>query len=361
MNAPRETFELTMSRFIRAPREKVFDAFVTPSLMAAWQCPRGMQAEATTDARVGGAYRVDMRARDGSRFAVGGRYVEIKRPERLAYTWQWEGDNSPMPGVETLIEVDFSSRDDGTELRMRHSGFPSAQVRDAHTHGWGGCFNKLTDLLDPRGTAATLTLLGDPRSTYVRTARMAFAEKGVAYTLQPCAPHSPELLAVHPFGRMPALKDGETTVWETAAIVKYIDESFGDELLFTPGRIGERVACEQWVSAINGYCYDTMVRRYLLQYAFPKGEGGQPDRVVIDKAVPEMAMQLQLLERSYERSPFLAGSTLTLADLLIAPILAYVEKMPEGQRLLSDMPHTRRAQAALRERPSFAATEPQTR
>jgi glutathione S-transferase len=65
MNAP-ETFQLQLSRFIRAPREKVFDAFITDTSMRAWQCPRGMHIAAlSVDAREGGAYRLDMRARDG--------------------------------------------------------------------------------------------------------------------------------------------------------------------------------------------------------------------------------------------------------------------------------------------------------
>ena len=293
-----QTFELQLSRFIRAPREKVFDAFVTEAAMRAWQCPRGMHvAAASVDARVDGPWRLEMRSREGSSFIVGGHYRQLQRPARLVYTWQWEGEANPMPGTQTLIEIDFVEKDGGTELRMKHSGFPSETLRDAHVHGWRSCFNKLNDLLDARGSAATITLLGDARSSYTRTARMGLAEKGVA--------------------------------------------------------------CEQWMSAVNSYLYDTMVRRYVLQYIFPKGEGGQPDRGVIDKAVAEMPQQLNALNKAYERSDFLAGNALSFADLFVAPILAYVEGMAEGKRLLSDMPHVRRAQAAIRQRPSFVATDPQ--
>ncbi|WP_372527337.1 SRPBCC domain-containing protein [Piscinibacter sp.] len=358
MNAP-ETLDLQLSRFIRAPREKVFDAFVNEALMSAWQCPRGMSvASARADARVDGPWRIEMRSREGTRFVVGGHYKQLQRPERLVYTWQWEGDSPRMPNVQTLIEIDFIAKDGGTEMRMRHSGFPAAAARDAHSHGWSSCFNRLNDLLDPRGSAATLTLLGDSRSSYTRTARMGLAEKGIAYTLQPCAPHSPEILAVHPFGKIPALRDGEIEIWETSAILKYLDESFDGPSL-TPGRISDRVTCEQWVSAVNAYLYDTMIRRYVLQVIFPKGEGGQPDRGVIDGALKEMPAQLAALERAYRHGEFLAGTSLSFADLFVAPILAYVEAMPEGARLLSDMPHIRRAQAIIRQRPSFTSTQPQ--
>ncbi|HEX5684508.1 MAG TPA: SRPBCC domain-containing protein [Ideonella sp.] len=358
MNAPNENFELTMTRFFRAPREKVYAAFVQPELMAAWQCPRGMTVEVNADVRVGGAYHLQMRGRDGHQFAVGGQFVELDPPGRLTYTWAWEGDESPLAGLQTLIEVDFVGRDGGTEMRMRHSGFRNALERGNHRHGWDSCFNKLNDLVDPQGTAGTLTLLGDARSPYVRTARMGFAEKGVAVTLKPVAAHSPELLAVHPFGRMPALLDGEAAIWETIAILRFVDESFGDGPLLTPGRISDRVQCEQWVSAVNCYLYDTMVRRYVMQYLFPKGDGGQPDRRVIDQALGEMPAQLAALEKVYERADFIAGDGISFADLFVAPILHYLEQMPEGKRLLTDMPNIRRAQGVIRQRPSFVTTAP---
>jgi glutathione S-transferase len=360
MNAP-EVRTLELTRHIRAPRERVFDAFVSPALMSAWQCPRGMRVErAEADPCVGGAWRVEMAARDGTRYTVGGRYRAIERPQRLVYTWQWETEHPGMPAVETLIEVRLAERDGGTDLAMTHSGFPNAAMRDAHAHGWASCFNRLNDALDPRGTAATLTLLGDPRSSYVRTARMGFAEKGVAVTLQPAAPRSPEVLAIHPFGRIPALRDGSIEVWETSAILKYLDESFGDGPLLTPQRITDRVACEQWVSVVHCYLYDTMIRRCVLQYLFPAVDG-QPDRAVIDGAAGEMPAQLAALERAYARGDFLAGERISFADLFVAPILAGVEKTPEGAHLLSDMPNIRRAQAVLRQRPSFTSTEPPAR
>jgi glutathione S-transferase len=355
MNRP-ATFDLEMSRFIRAPRAKVFDAFVTRDALAAWMCPRGMRAEPTVDARVGGRYRLVMHARNGETFIVGGVYREIARPERLVYTWQWEGES--MPRAETLITVTFLERDGGTELRMHHSGFPDAGMRDSHGQGWSSTFNKLVDHLDPRGSAATLTLLGDPRSTYVRTARMGLAEKGVAYTLERVGAHTPELIAVHPFGRMPGFRDGEIAVFETSAILRYVEESFdGPSLL--PDRIVDRARCEQWVSAINAYCYDAMVRRCVLQYVFPRGADGKPDRAVIDGALKEVSVQLATLDRAYGGRDYLVGSACCVADLFLAPMLAYVAALPEGEALLAAAPNVRRAHAVMRERRSFKETDPQ--
>jgi glutathione S-transferase len=359
MNAP-ERFTLNISRFIRAPREKVFDAFVTESVLRNWHCPRGMRVAACQiDVRVGGAWRTEMKARDGSLFIVGGTYRQVQRPTHLAYTWKWEGEHNPMSGMESLIEVDFTEKDDGTELRMTHSGFPAAAARDSHAQGWGSCFNRLNDLLDPRGSAATVTLLGDARSSYTRTARMGLAEKGVAYTFQNCGPHTPEILAVHPFGLIPALRDGEVELWETSAILAYVDESFDSPVSLRPGTIAGRVRSEQWVSAVHCYLYDTMVRRYLLQIFFPKGAGGEPDRGVIEKALKEMPAQLAALDKAYASSDFLGGDAISFADLFVTPILAYLQRMPESAKLLAAAPNIQRAQAVMRQRASFTATEPQ--
>jgi len=355
MNSP-AAFELNIKRQIRAPRAKVFDAFVTESVMRQWMCPRGMTIpQLSVDPRVGGRYRMTMRSRDGESFTVGGEYREIKRPESLAYTWQWEGAN--MPPLQTLIRVSFTERDGGTEVSLTHTGFPDQGMCDSHQAGWNSSLNNLIDTLDERGSAATVTLIGDPRSSYTRTARMGLAEKGVRYTLQPSGPHSPEVDAVHPFGRIPAFRDGDLKLFETSAILRYADEAFpGPSLL--PGNIRDRALCEAWVSSVSSYYYGPMVRNYVLQYIFPKGDGGQPDRAVIDPAVREMAGLLRKLDDAYGARDWIVGNQCSMADLFIAPILAYVEMFPEGKQLVGDCPNVRRAQAAIRARASFKDTQP---
>ena len=299
-----------------------------------------------------------MQARDGTRHVVGGTYRDVQRPDRLVYTWAWQGESSPMAGVETLVEIRLAERDGGTELTLRHSGFPAGAARDGHTQGWQSTLNRLVEHVDARGTAANLVLLGDVRSTYTRTVRMALAEKGLAYTLRTCAPHTPDLLALNPFGRIPALRDGDISLFETSAIVLYLDEAFVAGPTLRPGTILGRARGEQWVSAINGYLYDTMVRRYVLAYLFPRGDSGQPDRGVIDAALQDMPAQLAAIDQAYGAGDWLAGGALSAADLLLAPILAYVEAMPEGKALFEAVPNLRRAQAAMRQRPSFTTTDP---
>jgi glutathione S-transferase len=357
----RDTFDLTISRTIRAPRQNVFDAFVQPELVRRWFTPRGFTiTEASLEPRVGGRYRMTMQPRSGEPHTVGGEYREIKAPERIVFTWKWEG--GAMGGMgETLVTVTLDERrgEHGveTEVRLLHSGFPAPEARDGHHNGWNSVLNKLVDLADPRGSAATLTVYGDPRSTYVRTVRMALAEKGVAYNHEPVAPHSEEILALCPFGRVPAFRDGDFALYETTAIVRYIDESFDGPSLVAANP-WTRARMEQYASLINCHGYDAMIRRYVLQYVFPKGADGAPDRAVIDKALPEIKSQLEVLDRAYGPRNLLAGDTLTLADLLLAPIVFYLPLFPEGKTLLAGAPNVARAHAAMAERESFKATAP---
>lgn len=353
------TFHLEMTRQIRAPRERVFDAFTDQAALAQWHCPRGMHVlDVHADARVGGTYRLVIGARDGERHIVGGEYQKIDRADFLAYTWQWEGD-APLPaGMRTLIEVTLTDKDGGTHLHMRHSGFPDAATRDSHVMGWQSVFNNLSDFVDPEGSAGTLTVYGDARSTYVRTVRLALEEKGLRYTHKPLTPRDEELLAHNPFGRIPAFSDGATEIYETRAILSYINEVFdGIDLIPRTGPTA-RARCEQWISLINCHAYDAMVRRYVLQYVFPKGDNGQPDRAVIDAALPDMAKQLDALEQAYGGRDYLVGNALSMADLFFAPIVEYLGMFPESQALLETRPNIRHGHAVMRARPSYAATQP---
>ncbi len=204
-----------------------------------------------------------------------------------------------------------------------------------------------------------LVILGDPRSIYVRTARMACVEKGVDHRVEPMAPHSDEILAIHPFGRIPAMRHGAVDLFESGAICRYVDGAFDGPPL-QPADVTERARMEQWISSFNDYMHPVMIPRFVMQYVFPKGADGQPDRAVIDEAVPDIAKQFAILDKIYGGRNFLVGDTVTLADLFLAPTLFYISVMPEGDSLLAGAPNLKRAHAAMAERQSFTATLPPT-
>ncbi|AIF47566.1 SRPBCC domain-containing protein [Dyella japonica] len=358
MTTQAATFELEMTRFIRAPRDKVFEALTDEAAMAVWHCPRGMHmGEVSSDLRVGGRYHITMAGKDGSTHGASGTYQAIERPSFLAYTWAWDGAGDAAART-TLIEVTLTEKDHGTQLHMRHTGFPDAATRDDHNQGWTSVFNHLVDYLDPDGTAANVIVVGSPISPYVRAVRIALAEKGVAYTLKAVAPHTPDIDALHPFGRIPAMYDGPLEFYETRAILRYIDEAFDGPSLLPQSGVTSRARAEQWYSVMDDYGYDAIVKRFVLQYLFPASADKQPDRTIIDAALPDIDRVLATLDAAYGKRDYLVGNAPCMADYLAAPLLYSLSRMPEGPALLAKYPNVQRAQAVMQARPSFIAAEP---
>jgi len=69
------------------------------------------------------------------------------------------------------------------------------------------------------------TVYGVPISPFVRKVRVAMAEKGIAYDLDPVIPVnvSPEYRKMSPLGKVPAFRDGETTLADSSVIIAYLE------------------------------------------------------------------------------------------------------------------------------------------
>jgi glutathione S-transferase len=178
-----------------------------------------------------------------------------------------------------------------------------------------------------------LQLIGAPQSNYVWVCRIACAEKGVPYALVPAMPHTPEIDAVHPLGKIPGMRHGDVTLAESRAICGYVDRAFpGPCLIPDDPAAGARV--EQWISIVNTAMDPVMVRQFLGAYVFPGTPDGSPDRVRIDGALVKMAAQLDLLDRAVADTGYLAGGAFTLADINVLPILWYLRKFPESGAMI---------------------------
>jgi uncharacterized protein YndB with AHSA1/START domain len=137
---------LQVQRRFDAPRERVFDAWTNPDVLRTWwsAMPTMKPGDIEVDLREGGRYRMAMVTDTGEVHTVTGEYKEVRRPERLVYTWTWESNPEEMQGsADTIVEVDFEADGDATTVTLTHTGFASAQIRDLHTHGWNGTFDSL--------------------------------------------------------------------------------------------------------------------------------------------------------------------------------------------------------------------------
>jgi uncharacterized protein YndB with AHSA1/START domain len=118
--------EIVMSRVFDAPRELVYRAHTDPSLIPKWWGQRDTTTIVDTmDVRPGGAWRFVQKSLDGTEFAFRGEYREVVPPERLAYTFEFEG----MPGKILVETIAFEERDGKTTLTSR-SVFDSKEDRN---------------------------------------------------------------------------------------------------------------------------------------------------------------------------------------------------------------------------------------
>lgn len=138
---------MRLTRRFAAPRERVFEAWTDPALLRRWWAAlQGWETStAEVDLRPQGRYLLSMRdPESGAEYTVVGEYVDVRRPERLAYTWTWEGEAEIMQGSEgTLVVVEFLERGGETEVVLTHQGFADARIRDLHGEGWEGCLANL--------------------------------------------------------------------------------------------------------------------------------------------------------------------------------------------------------------------------
>ena len=133
---------LQLTRTFSAPRDVVFRCWTEPEELKKWFGPVGYAAViAEVDLRFGGHYRIGMKkVPDGEVFYVGGTYREVSVPERLVFTWAWEGKE--MDPTETLVTVEFRDLGAATEVVVTHARFASAEQRDRHAEGWTGSLDK---------------------------------------------------------------------------------------------------------------------------------------------------------------------------------------------------------------------------
>jgi glutathione S-transferase len=204
---------------------------------------------------------------------------------------------------------------------------------------------------------AKVEIRGFPQSTYTRVVLMACREKGIDYELKPAPPHSPEVTAIHPFGKIPVMRHGDVELCESKAIATYLDRVFpGPPLMPSDPRLA--ALAEQWISVVNTVMDGTLIRNYLFHYIFPKTADGKPDRAAIAALAPVVREQLQLLDKAVAKTGYLAGDRLTLADLNLMPILYYIKQFPEGAEALAAAKHLSAYYERNAARPSFKDTGP---
>jgi uncharacterized protein YndB with AHSA1/START domain len=139
---------LTIVRVFNVPRELVYAAWTNPLCALRWMGPRHCPAfHLEGDVKVGGMWRMGLRAADGSReLWQGGTYLEVSPPERLVFTMAWDKEDG-TPGSETVITLTFKAIGGKTRLTFQQGAFNTVANCNGHREGWTSSFDRLEDYL----------------------------------------------------------------------------------------------------------------------------------------------------------------------------------------------------------------------
>ncbi len=204
-------------------------------------------------------------------------------------------------------------------------------------------------------------VFGAAYSVYVRTVRLTLEEKNVPYHLVEIDVFGeggppPDYFMRHPFGRIPAFEHDGFRLYETDAIVRYIDEAFDGPSL-TPDTPRGRARMTQAMRILDCYAYPSMVWGVYVEQVDAPQEGRKSDPVKLDEAIGRSRTCLEALEQLTGDGPFLFGSTPCLADLHAVPMFAYFRLAPQGRELLDEQPRLKSWLEHMLDRPSMAAID----
>ena len=199
-----------------------------------------------------------------------------------------------------------------------------------------------------------MKVYGHPASTCTLKVLCALAEKGVSaefvlVDILKGAQKAPEHLARHPFGVVPVFEDGEFSLYESRAIIRYLDATLPGESL-TPKDPHAHGLMEQWIGVEQSY-FSPPAMKAVLEILFAPMKGSTPDQDVIAKGKADAAKALDVLERALVGKEWLAGQ-FSLAEICYAPYLQYLFNTGLGD-IVKERPNVSAWAQRVLERPSW--------
>ena len=201
-------------------------------------------------------------------------------------------------------------------------------------------------------------IYGIPGSPYVRSALLGLEEKGAGWRLVPLRPgehKSPDHLRRHPFGRMPVLDHGDFRLYETQAILRYLDRIIPEPAL-TPGDPRAEARMNQLCGITDCYVFRDIGAGICFGRIIAPKFGLPVDESRIAAAVPAAEACVAEIARLLGEQSFMAGESLSIADLMLAPQLAFLAATPEGAPMLTRHPNLAAWMARMNGRPSMMGT-----
>jgi glutathione S-transferase len=202
------------------------------------------------------------------------------------------------------------------------------------------------------------TLHGIPRSPYARAVLLALEEKGAPYkfsAMQLGANRHPDYVAIHPFNKIPTLDDGDFRLYETHAILRYIDRA-ADGPALVPDSARGAARMDQLMSFSGDYLTRRVTAVLSLNRCIRPALGIAADEQAVAEAIEPSRVVFAELARLMGEGSFLVGDAISLADCIIAPHLSMLGEFAEGQDLLAGQPTLSAWLARMDDRPSMRRT-----
>ena len=198
-----------------------------------------------------------------------------------------------------------------------------------------------------------------PGSPFGRAVLATLEEKGASCRFSPVAPgtfRSPQHLARHPFGRVPVLEHDGFLLYETQAILRYLDRVLPAPSL-TPASPKLAARMDQVMNVNDWYLFQGVGNVIgFHRVVGPRLMGLKPDEAAIEAAMPKARAVFAELARLLGGQPYFAGEAISLADVLVAPQIGFFTQTPEWSVLGVPHPNLVAWLARMEARPSLKAT-----
>jgi glutathione S-transferase len=208
---------------------------------------------------------------------------------------------------------------------------------------------------------AGITVHGIPGSPFLRAVEIVLKEKDAPYRLRAMSPaemRTPEHLGLNPFGRIPIFEQDDFRLYETQAIIRYLDDVFPHPPL-TPEDPRQRARMNQLIGIIEWYFFPKAAAPIAFNRIIgPRLLGLPADEAAIADAMPMARICFAELDRLLGDKGYFAGDRVSLADIMLAAQLDLFEDCKEGRELISGTAALPAWLGRMRERSSLLATQP---
>ncbi|KAL5977198.1 Glutathione S-transferase F9 [Asimina triloba] len=186
----------------------------------------------------------------------------------------------------------------------------------------------------------------------------ALIEKGVEFEISPVdllkGEHkSPDFLKLQPFGVVPVIQDGDFTLYESRAIIRYYAEKYASQGTNLLGKsLEEKALVEQWLE-VEAQNYHPLVYTIVLQVAFHPKFGLPVDEKLVRESEEKLGKVFDIYEERLSKSKYLAGDFYSLADLSHLPFTHFVVNDLGKDYLVKDRKHVKAWWEDISNRPAW--------